>query len=135
MVKHNGFAPRPLEVLPLPYVRAALRLAVRSSQWASMDPLLDANLVEHRIEAALDTPTAERFSTITAQSLLMGGAKSPAVISRQLVAELAEVIPDATAAILPGLDHRAAQHNPGQIAAAILASRGAIYHPPRAGIP
>jgi pimeloyl-ACP methyl ester carboxylesterase len=132
MVKHNGFAPRPLAVMPLFYVRAVLRLAIRSGQWASMDPLLEANLVEHRIEAALDAPDAQRFSTIAARTLLMGGAKSPAVISRRLIGELTEVIPNATAATFPGLDHLAPQHQPSQIAAAILASRDATHAPPAA---
>jgi pimeloyl-ACP methyl ester carboxylesterase len=125
MVKQNGFAPRPLAIMPLSYVRAVLRLAIRSRQWASMNPLLEANLVEHRIEAALDAPSAERFSTVTAQTLLMGGTKSPTVISQQLIAELAEVIPDSTVAILSGLDHLAPQQQPSQIATAILTGRGA----------
>jgi pimeloyl-ACP methyl ester carboxylesterase len=126
MVKHNGFAPRPLAVMPLPGVRAVLRLVIRSRQWASMNRLLEANLVEHRVEATLDAPTAERFSTITAPTLLAGGTKSPTVISQQLITELAEVIPPATAAILPGLDHLAPQHQPSQIATAILESRDAL---------
>jgi pimeloyl-ACP methyl ester carboxylesterase len=126
MVKHNGFAPRPLAIMPLAYVRAVLRFAIRSREWASMNPLLEANLVEHRVEAALDGPSAERFATVTARTLLMGGTKSPTVISRQLVTELAEVIPAATVAILPGLDHLAPQRQPSQIATAILARRNAI---------
>lgn len=125
MVKQNGFAPRPLAVMPLCCVRAVLRLAIRSRQWASMNPLLEANLVEHRIEAALDAPSAERFSTVTARTLLMGGTKSPTVISQQLITELAQVIPDATVASLPGLEHLAPQHQPSQITTAILASRDA----------
>jgi pimeloyl-ACP methyl ester carboxylesterase len=123
MVKQNGFAPRPLAIMPLAYVRAVLRLVIRPRQWASMNPLLEANLAEHRIEVALDAPSAERFSTITARALLMGGTKSPTVIGQQLATELAEVIPDATVAILPGLGHLAPQHQPSQIATAILANR------------
>lgn len=126
MVKHAGFAPRPLAVMPLWYVRAVLRVAIRPRQWASMDPLLEANLIEHRIQAALDAPSAGRFSTITARSVLLGGAKSPGFISQQLLAELAEVIPDAVAEILPGLGHLAPQEQPVQIATAILAHRGPI---------
>lgn len=122
MVKHNGFAPRPLAVMPLSYVRAVLRLAIRPRQWTSMDPLLEANLVEHRIEAALDAPSAERFSTITARTVLMGGTKSPTVISRQLVIELTEVIPNSAVAILPELDHLAPQHQPSEIARAIVSN-------------
>lgn len=125
MVKHNGFAPPPLAIMPFSYVRAVLRLAIRSRQWASMNPLLEANLVEHRIEAALNAASAERFSTVTARTLLMGGTKSPTVISQQLLTELAEVIPNATVAILPGLDHLAPQRQPSQIATEILASRDA----------
>jgi pimeloyl-ACP methyl ester carboxylesterase len=125
MVKHNGFAPRPLAVMPLWYIRSVLRLAIRSGQWASMDRLLEANLVEHRIEAAHDAPSAERFSTITARTLLMGGPKSPTAISQQLITELADVIPNATAAILPALDHLAPQNQPGQIATAIISNGGA----------
>jgi pimeloyl-ACP methyl ester carboxylesterase len=121
MVKHNGFAPRPLAIMPLSYVRAVLRLAIRSRRWATMNLLLEANLVEHRIEAALDAPTADRFSTVSARTLLMGGTRSPTVISQQLITELAEVIPDALVASLPGLDHLAPQHQPSQIATAILA--------------
>jgi pimeloyl-ACP methyl ester carboxylesterase len=130
MVKHNGFAPRPLAVMPLSFVRMMLRLAIRPRQWASMDQLLEANLVEHRIEAAVDARSAERFSTITARTVLMGGTKSPALISQQLVAELAQAIPDAAVAILPGLDHLAPQHQPRQIAAAIVSNRNPIQQVP-----
>lgn len=129
MVKHNGFAPRPLAMMPLSYVRAVLRLAIRSRQWELMNQLLEANLVEHRIEAALDAPSAARFSTVTARTLLMGGTKSPTVISQQLITELAEVIPGASVAILPGLDHLAPQRRPSPIATAILAAPGGAASP------
>ena len=121
MVKHAGFAPGPLAVMPLWFVRLILRIAIRPHRWASMEPLLDANLVEHRILAALDAPSAERFSAITARTVLLGGAKSPAVISRELVTELADAIPDTVVAILPGLGHPAPEEQPGRIGAAILA--------------
>jgi pimeloyl-ACP methyl ester carboxylesterase len=119
MVKHNGFAPRALAVMPLPYIKAVLRVAIRPQQWASMDRLLEANLTEHRIQAALDSPSPERFKTITAATLLMGGTRSPATISQQLAAELGEVIPNATVMMLPGLDHLAPQHDPSLIAEAV----------------
>lgn len=132
MVKHNGFAPAPLAVMPLWCIRAMLRLAIRSREWDPMNRLLEANLVEHRIEAALDAPDAERFSTITARTVLMGGTKSPAFISRQLVTELAAVIPNATVAILPGLDHLAAQQQPSQIATTIHPRHRPREQPPLA---
>jgi pimeloyl-ACP methyl ester carboxylesterase len=126
MVMHNGFAPRALTIMPLWCVRLALRLAIRSRQWASMDRLLEANLAEHRIQAGLDASNAERFSTIAVRTVLMGGTKSPAVISRALIAELTEVLPDAVAAILPGLDHLAPQDKPSDIATAIVLNRAPI---------
>jgi pimeloyl-ACP methyl ester carboxylesterase len=125
MVKHAGFAPRFLAAMPLWFVRALLSLAIRGQRWHSMELLLQANLVEHRILAALDAPTPHRFSAITARTILMGGTKSPSFISRQLLAELNDVIPESTVQVLPGLGHAAPEHQPHQIAPAILAS--AIY--------
>jgi pimeloyl-ACP methyl ester carboxylesterase len=122
MVKHGGFAPRVLTIMPLWYVRAVLRLAIRGRRWEGMERLLDANLVEHRVLAALEAPTAERFSTITARTVLLGGAKSPGFISRQLLAELGQVIPESTTVLLPGLGHTAPEEQPREIATAILAT-------------
>src|SRR5690242_10255153 len=65
MVKHAGFAPRSLGLMPLWYVRSVLRLAIGSRQWATMEPLLEANLGEHRIQTSIDAPSPQRFSTIT----------------------------------------------------------------------
>jgi pimeloyl-ACP methyl ester carboxylesterase len=120
MVKHAGFAPWPLSLMPLWYVRAVLGIAIRSRRWATIDPLLQANLGEHRIQAALDAPNADRFSTITARTVLMGGTRSPDFISRGLLTELADVIPDAIVAVLPGLGHLAPEDRPDEIASAIL---------------
>jgi pimeloyl-ACP methyl ester carboxylesterase len=121
MVKHAGFAPRPLEVMPLWFVRAILRLAQRPHRWAATERLLDANLGEHRIQATLEAATADRFSTITARTVLLGGARSPAFISRDLITELAGVIPNATAHLLPALGHPAPEEHPERVAAALLA--------------
>jgi pimeloyl-ACP methyl ester carboxylesterase len=120
MVKHAGFAPKALSAMPLAYVRAVLRLAIRSERWSRMDPLLEANLGEHRIQAALDTSDASRFATITARTVLMGGTRSPEFISRGLLTELAQVIPDANVKVLPGLGHPAPEDNPEKIASVIL---------------
>lgn len=123
MVKNAGFAPRPLAVMPLWYVKAVLRLAIRGERWNSMEPLLDANLTEHRISAALDEPTAARFSTVTARTCLFGGENSPPVLSDELLARLAEVIPQADVQILPRVGHLAPEDQPVTVAAAIRASR------------
>jgi pimeloyl-ACP methyl ester carboxylesterase len=123
MVKNAGFAPRVLAVMPLWYVKAVLRLAIRGPRWRSMEPLLDANLAEHRIVAALDGGDGTRFSTITARTHLFGGDKSPDVLSRRLLGELAQAIPRADTQILPGLGHLAPEDKPLPIATAILTSR------------
>jgi pimeloyl-ACP methyl ester carboxylesterase len=120
MVKQAGFAPWPLGLMPLWYVRAVLRLGIRPRHWATIEPLLEANLGEHRIQAALDAPGADRFSTITARTVLMGGPRSPDYISCALLTELAQVIPEAVVTVLPGLGHRAPEDRPDKIAAAIL---------------
>jgi pimeloyl-ACP methyl ester carboxylesterase len=120
MVKHAGLAPRALEVMPLWYIRAVLRLAIRPQRWATMEPLLEANLGEHRVQATLDAASPERFSTITARTVLMGGTRSADVLSRGLLTELAQVIPDAIVAVLPELGHLAPEERPEKIAAAIL---------------
>lgn len=120
MVKHAGMAPRPLTVMPLWYIRFMLRLAIRGPKWERMDHLLEANLVEHRLQATLDAPSPDRFATITARTVLMGGAKSSDSISGPLLDELAGVISDATVVILPGLGHLAPEDRPGAIAAALL---------------
>jgi pimeloyl-ACP methyl ester carboxylesterase len=122
MVKHAGLAPGPIGSMPLWYVRAVLRLAIRGPKWTTMDQLLEANLVEHRIQAALDAPSPDRFSTIAARTVLLGGAKSPDAISGQLLHELAGVIPDSAVRLLPGLGHLAPEDHPARIAAAVLAN-------------
>jgi pimeloyl-ACP methyl ester carboxylesterase len=119
MVKNAGFAPGVTRMMPVWYLRFVLRIALRGERWCSMDSLLEASLVEHRIVAALDAPDAGRFSTITAKTLLLAGAKSPDLV-RTLLDQLARAIPNATTAVLPGLDHLAPEERPTPIAAAIL---------------
>lgn len=123
MVKQNGFAPKPLAVLPLWAVRAILRLAIRGPEWASMEPLLGANLVEHRIAAALDSPSADRFSGITSHTVVLHGSKSPPHIGGQIAAELAAAIPDGVVATLANLGHVAPQQQPDRVGGAIRAHR------------
>lgn len=132
MVKHNGFAPPALAAMPIWCIKAILRTMMRGRRWAEMDALLEANLVEHRIEQALDSPRPDRFATIAAQTLLLGGDKSPPFISGDLIHELAAVIPNSVAKLLRGADHLAPQHRPEQIAAVMRASLAVTSTPPAA---
>lgn len=140
MTKHSGFAPGPLRRLPLWQVRLVLRCVLRADAWSRMNRLLEANLVEHRLQAALDAPDPSRFSAISAHTALLGGAKSPAALSSALLPELAHAIPRSTVTCLEGLGHFAPRDQPARLASAILESRssgGASTEsasvPPRSG--
>ena len=126
MVKSAGFAPAPLAIMPVWYVRLVLRVAIRGQKWATMDRLLEANLVEHRLQATLDAPSPERFSTITARTILLGGAKSPESISGPLLDEIAAAIPDSVVELLPGIGHLAPQDQPDRVASAVLANQARL---------
>jgi pimeloyl-ACP methyl ester carboxylesterase len=123
MVKSAGFAPKAVAIMPVWYLRLVLRIAIRGQKWATMDPLLEANLIEHRLQAALDAPSPERFSPVTSRTVLLGGANSPDSISGPLLNEMAAVIPSSEVELLPGLGHLAPQEQPDQVASAILAHR------------
>jgi pimeloyl-ACP methyl ester carboxylesterase len=112
-----------LRIMPRWYVKAVLRLAIRGEKWTTMDQLLEANLIEHRIQRDLNAPTVERFSTVAADTLLLGGAKSPDFISTALLRELADVIPRSTATVVPGLGHLAPIEQPDAVCNAMLLHR------------
>jgi pimeloyl-ACP methyl ester carboxylesterase len=120
MVKGAGFAPAPLAVMPLWCIKSILRLGVRGEEWSRMEPLLETSLYEHRIQAELVARTAVRFTAIDAKSVLLGGARSPAFVGADLLAELAAVIPEADVELLDGCDHLAPENCPQVLAAAIL---------------
>jgi len=123
MTKHSGFAPGPAGRLPLWCLRLVLRCVIRGDAWSRMDRLLEANLVEHRLQATLDAPGPSRFSQISARTVLLGGAKSPAALSSDLLPELAHAIPGSTVVLLEGLGHFAPRDQPARLAAAILEKR------------
>jgi pimeloyl-ACP methyl ester carboxylesterase len=123
MVKHAGFAPPALAIMPVWYVRMILRIAIRGPRWDTMDRLLQANLVEHRLQAALDAPNPSRFSAVTSRVTLLGGAKSPASISGPLLHEIAAAIPYSEVELLPGVGHLAPLEQPDRVASAILGHR------------
>jgi pimeloyl-ACP methyl ester carboxylesterase len=121
MVKAAGFAPGAVAIMPVWYLRWMLRIAIRGQKWATIDRLLEANLVEHRLQAELDAPSPERFSTIAARTVLLGGAKSPDSISGPLLNEIAAAIPCSEVVVLPGLGHVAPQEQADRVASAVLA--------------
>jgi pimeloyl-ACP methyl ester carboxylesterase len=121
MVKQAGFAPRPLRLAPLWYVSLMLRIAIRGPRWRRIDRLLEANLIEHRLQAALDAPALDRFATVAAHTILMAGTKSPAALSGPLLNELANRIPNPSVETLPGLGHLAPEDDPARIARAMHA--------------
>lgn len=120
MVKTAGFAPPPVRVMPLWYVKLMLRIALRGEQWTTKDRLLEANLGEHRIQEALDSPDASRFSAISASTLLLAGAKDPDLFKLHILGSLDRALPNSTSAVLPRLGHLAPEDHPGPIAEAIL---------------
>ena len=104
-VRGIGSAPGPVARLPLWYLRAVLRVSLRGEKWRRMEPLLEASANEHEQEARLDDGTVERYQTIQARVLLLGGTKSPTFLTRELFAALQQVVPSATVESLTGLDH------------------------------
>ncbi len=120
MVKGAGFAPRVLTIMPHWYVRAILRVAFRGASWRATEPLLEPTLVEHRILASLEAPTAERFAAVEAHVGLLSGTRSPAFATTKPISELASVIPHSEVEQLESLGHLAPEEAPEVVAAAIL---------------
>lgn len=116
MMRGAGGAPPIVERLPFWYLKLILRLVIKDPDWQQIDPLLEAALPEHEQVGALDSPSAERFGAITARTLLLGGSKSRPRYTTTLFEQLAGAIPNATAEILPGLDHLGAEKAPELVA-------------------
>jgi pimeloyl-ACP methyl ester carboxylesterase len=123
MVRQSGFGPSALAKMPLWYLRLILRLVIRRRQWQEMEPLLEANLAENEQVERLDEGTVERYSSITARVLLLGGGKSPPFITTELFDSLQRTIPDSVAEILDGLGHTA----PDEKAPEVVAERVRAY--------
>jgi pimeloyl-ACP methyl ester carboxylesterase len=123
MARGAGFAPSILVKMPFWYARAILRLVIRQREWQKMEPLLYANLAEHEQVAAMDSGSVDRFRSVTADVLLLGGEKSPSRITTDLFTQLQHVIATATVEIFPGLDHVA----PSDKAPTVVAARVADF--------
>jgi pimeloyl-ACP methyl ester carboxylesterase len=125
MSKYSRFSPWIARHLPLTLLRRAMARAIKGEAWDKMDRLLEANLVEHRLQAALDALDASRFAQVRARALLLGGTKSPGPLSGGLLPELARAIPDSRIEMLKGLGHFAPREKADRVASAILQVRGA----------
>jgi pimeloyl-ACP methyl ester carboxylesterase len=119
MVRGAGGAPPALERMPIWYVKLILRLAVRRPEWHEVQSLMQAAVAEHEQVAALAQEPVERYGSIAARVILLGGAKSREEFTTVPFAELARVIPNATVELLPGLRHTA----PDRDAPAVVADR------------
>jgi pimeloyl-ACP methyl ester carboxylesterase len=104
-IRGIGSAPRPIAMMPTWYLRTVLRLVLRKDRWERMERLLEANVAEHEQEARLDDGTVDRYRSIRGRVLLLGGSKSPAFLSRELLPALHQVIGESSVEILDGLDH------------------------------
>ena len=127
-VRGSGHAPAALAGMPTWYSRLILRAAVRGRRWQQVDPLLAANLAEHREVARLDGVVG--YARITAPVLLLAGSRSP---HRQTEAlrELHAALPHAAYEIMDGLDHLAPDEKAPEAVAARVASAFGADAPPR----
>jgi pimeloyl-ACP methyl ester carboxylesterase len=123
MVRGAGGAPPALERMPLWYVKLILRLFIKQHQWRQIEPLLEAGLGEHEQVAALDDTTVERYQTITARVLLLGGGKSRAFATTRLFDQVTATIPNSTSELIDGLDHLA----PDEKAPDVVAERVRLH--------
>jgi pimeloyl-ACP methyl ester carboxylesterase len=120
MARGAGHAPAILAGLPVGLVRA-LMYGLPRTQWQQLEPMLPAALAENEQIARLDAPTADRFGSITARVLLLGGTRSPAAITTRALRALHEVIPGSELKLLDGLRHTAPEHRaPHAVAEALL---------------
>lgn len=117
-VQQSGHAPAPVKRLPLWYLRLALRLVVRKAQWARFEPLLAANLLEHRQLAACDGAVGH-YQAIKAEALILDGSRSPSLSALEPLTTLRGIIPRSEVTIMAGLDHNA----PDEKAPAAVAER------------
>jgi hypothetical protein len=71
------------------------------------DLLLEAGLTEHEQVRSLDDGSAERYRSVTAGVVLLGGGRSRSQFTTTLFDQLTAVIPDCATELIEGLDHLA----------------------------
>jgi pimeloyl-ACP methyl ester carboxylesterase len=80
-------------------------LAIRGERWQRYAELLDAAYREHIEADRAGHGSLDRFRAVSADALLLGGSRSPAYLSRQLLPSLAAEIPRTDLEVIDGLDH------------------------------
>jgi pimeloyl-ACP methyl ester carboxylesterase len=119
MVRGAGGVPRALERMPLWYVKLLLRVFIKQRKWRQIQPVLEAGLAEHEEVRALDQPSVERYGTITANVLLLGGGERRPSTTNDVFDRLTAAIPNCSSELIDGLDHTA----PDEGAPSIVAER------------
>jgi pimeloyl-ACP methyl ester carboxylesterase len=123
-VQHSGHAPAVVAKLPSWYLKAIMRFVVRKDKWARMNPLLEANLLEHE-QVTVAGGNVERFGAITADVLLLGGSRSPTFSTEQPFDSLRQIVAHCTVEMLDGLDHLAPDDKaPETVAKRVMAFLG-----------
>jgi len=103
--------------LPEWVLRLLFSLMLRGAEGREIKELLQTGVYEGKEPGRLDS-TYARYRNITAQTLLMGGAKSPAFLLNVLPV-LVATIPHAQMVLLPDLEHTAPDEDaPEEVAAA-----------------
>jgi pimeloyl-ACP methyl ester carboxylesterase len=113
----QAFGPGPMAKLPRWYLRAVLRCVFRRRRWEQRyEPLLATNLAEHEQVAACDDHVAS-YGAITARLLLLGGSRSPAIMTTLPLEGLQQTVPDMTVDIIDSLDHFAPDERAPEVVA------------------
>jgi pimeloyl-ACP methyl ester carboxylesterase len=94
-----------LKDLPVRLRRAMVKVVMRGTLMSDMDALLPTVHAEVATATGLDSD-GTKFAGITTDTLLMAGERGPEYL-RDVVATLADVIPNARPTILPRLTHNA----------------------------
>jgi pimeloyl-ACP methyl ester carboxylesterase len=105
--------------LPAWMLAAFSRLMLRTDEGQEMADLLPTGVWEIKEFLRLEQIgcTYERYQNIPAETLLLGGSRSPAYL-RDVLPVLVKVIPQARVMELPGLDHNAPDQKEPEVVAA-----------------
>lgn len=104
--------------LPVWLLQAFFSLMLRGPEAEEIIPLLQAGVYEMETGIGLDS-TCHRYSHISAETLLIGGSKSPKFLLGVLP-QLEEIIPNSRRLLLPGFTHTAPNEDAPQAIAEVL---------------